>query len=84
MQETTKINEKCEMRIMDPESGDLKMEWDSTDAKQVAAAEEAFKKALKDNMLFYRMNKGGTKGERLYVFDPYAERIVGMPMVAGG
>lgn len=88
MNEGSEINEvegSFEMRIMDPEEGDLRVEWDKNDSTQVAAAEEAFRKASKKgNLIFYETKKDGTKGKRITEFDAAAERIVGMPMVVGG
>jgi GH25 family lysozyme M1 (1,4-beta-N-acetylmuramidase) len=82
---TVETNPSFEMRIMDPEAGDLRVEWDKNDPVQVAAAEEAFRKATKKgNMIFYKTKRDGLKGERITEFDASAERIVGMPMVVGG
>lgn len=73
-----------EIRIMDPIAGDIKMEWDRYNETEVAAAREAFDKAKKKGMFFYKLKKDGSTGELLKEFDPSAERIVGMPKVVGG
>lgn len=78
------VTEKFEMRIMDKDQGDIKMEWDQDRPDEVAAAREAFDKAKKKGMLFYRMKRDGSAGEVIREFTPSAERIIGMPMVQGG
>lgn len=76
-----------ELRIMDPEAGDIRLAWsaDPDEPAREAVAREAFNKAKdRGNMIFYRMNCDGSEGVAIKDFDPQADRIIGMPMVVGG
>jgi hypothetical protein len=83
--ETTTVeaptNELC---VMDIEKGDVKIRWDRDNREEVAIAREAFKKAKDKGMLLFRTKRTGGQGDRLYDFDPEAERIVAVPKLVGG
>ena len=81
---------ESELRIMDPEKGDLRLAWNGGAADphagaREANAREAFLKAQKKgNMIFYRTNFDGSVGAAIKEFDPEAERIIGVPFPVGG
>ena len=75
---------KNEIRIMDLEKGDIRLEWDADKPHEVEAAREAFDSAKDRGMLFYKIKRSGKQGKEITEFDPSAERIVGIPPVRGG
>lgn len=97
MQEDAVTSEKektfpreSELRIMDPEKGDLRLAWgnagsDPHAGAREAMAREAFLKAQsRGNMIFYKTNFDGSEGAAIKEFDPEAERIIGIPFPVGG
>lgn len=77
------------MRIMDIEAGDLEIKWSRYNENECEAARQAFKKAQKKGMVFYKGTRNKytgevERGEVIQDFDPKAELIIGRPMVAGG
>ena len=81
---------ESEIRIMDPDKGDLRLAWnngvpDPHAGAREANAREAFLNAQKKgNMIFYRTNFDGSSGAPIKEFDPAAERIIGIPFPVGG
>ena len=65
-------------------TGDIRHEWDPDNPAEVELAREAFKKVKDKKYLIYRSRKDGSKAERIFDFDPKAERIVAMPQTVGG
>lgn len=63
--------------------GDMKISWNSENETEVAAARETFEKRIKDGWSAFR-EKFGSKGERIKIFDPDAERIILVPQISGG
>lgn len=74
---------KNQMSILN-ELGDVKIEWDPDNAKEVEVAEKAFKENTKKGFKAFRMYDDGKKGEPIDKFDPYAEKILFVPPMAGG
>lgn len=72
-----------EMRMMG-RMGDEPILWDANDPASVAVAVAKFEDAKKRNCMFFRQLPDGTQGERIYAFDPHAERIIVTPQMAGG
>jgi len=72
-----------EMRVMDA-SGDLKINWNTANADEVAAAREQFDKLKKKGFLAYTVNKKGDKGEVINEFDPNAALLIMAPQMRGG
>ena len=81
--EAEKSNERS-LRIMDPDEGDLKFQWDPEDSDQTDLAKKNFDAAKKKRMVGYRVNKDGSKGEVMRSFDPEAESIIMAPPMVGG
>ena len=73
-----------EMRIMDPEKGDIRENWDSNKPEEVQHARETYEKLTKKNYVAFRVKKNGEKGEKMSKFDPDAELVIFAPMLAGG
>lgn len=63
--------------------GDMKVSWNSENEKEVTAAREIFDKRIKESWTAFR-EKFGSKGEKIKIFDPEAERIVLVPPISGG
>ncbi len=63
--------------------GDMKISWNSENEKEVSAAREIFDKRIKECWTAFR-EKFGSKGEKIKIFDPDAERIVLVPPISGG
>lgn len=72
-----------EMRVLDV-TGDLKINWDTANADEVAAAREQFDKLKKKGFLAYTVNKKGDKGEVIAEFDPNAALLIMAPAMRGG
>lgn len=73
-----------ELRIMDREKGDAKIEWDKTKAVEVEVARKAFDAAKEKGMAMFRVERFGRKGEQIFGFDPDAEKIIAIPPIVGG
>lgn len=77
------------MKVMD-RKGDTKIEWNRDNPAEVQIAREAFVSATKKKSdggkgyLAYKVGKEGSKGEVVKVFDPYAEKLILAPPMAGG
>lgn len=71
-----------ELRILGG-TGDTKMSWDRRNEIEVKAAKETFEKRIKEGWSAFK-DKFGTKGEKIKIFDPDAERIVLVPPISGG
>jgi hypothetical protein len=63
--------------------GDIKIQWNSENRKEVAVARELFDKRIKEGWSAFR-EKMGEKGDKITVFDPDAERIILVPSISGG
>lgn len=68
------------------ETGDTKVIWDRTNPDEVANARATFERLTKDRkfIAFSVKGKNGDKDERIYEFDPDAERIILVPQNKGG
>lgn len=74
---------KGEMNTLGPK-GDTKVEWDSENEDEVEVAMKQFNDAMKKDFTAYRVKKDGSKARKITKFDPDAERIILVPVVAGG
>lgn len=63
--------------------GDMKISWNNENEKEISAAREIFDKRIKENWTAFR-EKFGSKGEKIKIFDPEAERIILVPPISGG
>lgn len=72
-----------EMRIL-TEEGDLKIQWDKGNEKEIAVAREMFKKYKKDGWFAYRVGDSGRRGQKIDEFEEDAGKIVLIPPVVGG
>lgn len=63
--------------------GDVKIQWNSENYKEVAVARELFDKRIKEGWSAFR-EKLGIKGDKIKIFDPDAERIILVPSISGG
>jgi hypothetical protein len=63
--------------------GDVKIQWNSENDKEVAVARETFDKRIKEGWTAFR-EKIGIKGDKIRIFDPDVERIVLVPPISGG
>jgi hypothetical protein len=73
-----------ELRILDVEQGDLRIEWDPAREAEVEAARTQFEAMRAKGYLAYRLRPSGGRGVQLTAFDPAAERIVMAPALRGG
>jgi len=71
-----------ELRILG-KGGDMKISWDSRNETEITAAKETFEKRIKEGWSAFR-EKAGIKGDKIKIFDQYAERIVLVPPISGG
>jgi molybdopterin converting factor small subunit len=71
-----------ELRILG-KGGDTKISWNSRNELEVAAAKETFEKRIKDGWSAFR-EKIGTKGDKIQIFDPDADRVILVPPISGG
>lgn len=74
----------CEMAVMTPADGDLKVIWDSDKPAEVAHARKTFDEFKRQGYLAYRVAKGGDKGEVMRSFEADAERVILAPQMVGG
>lgn len=72
-----------QMSIMGKE-GDLKVEWNPDNKKEVEAAEKTFKEYTGKGFKAFRMYDEGRKGEQLDKFDKFAEKVLFVTPMAGG
>ena len=72
-----------ELRRLGPQ-GDVKVVWDSENEDEVALAKKQFDEAMKKDFTAYRVKKDGSKSKKISKFDPDAEKIILVPVVAGG
>ena len=63
--------------------GDVKIEWNSENEKEIAVARETFDKRIREGWTAFG-EKMGVKGDKIRIFDPDAERIVLVPPISGG
>jgi len=63
------------MRIHD-KTGDRRITWKSTDPDQVKEAKSLYDKFVKKGWKPYAITRSGTKGFRIYEFDPVKQEIV--------
>lgn len=64
--------------------GDVKVEWNPDNKKEVEVAESAFKENKKRGFSAFRVYDDWRKGEQLRAFDAKAEKIIFVPPLAGG
>lgn len=64
--------------------GDMKISWNGANEKEVSAAREIFDKRIKEGWAAFREKSFGSKGDKIKIFDPHAERIVLVPPICGG
>lgn len=74
----------CEMAVMTPADGDLKVIWDSDKLAEVEHARKTFNEFRGKGYLAYQVNKAGDKGEVIKEFDSSAEKIILAPRMMGG
>lgn len=80
---TNTLEVKNFMAVMD-DTGDSRIQWDPSNAAEVAKAEQRFKDLKAKGFMAYRVNKAGDKGVVLDKFDPTAERIILHSQMVGG
>lgn len=75
-----------QLRVLDPEAGDLKTIWDPENEDEVAAARAQFDVLVKKKkyQAFQVGDKKGEKAKEIKEFDPTAGKIILSPPVAGG
>jgi len=65
-------------------AGDVKRIWDRTNPDEVEDARASFNRLLERGHIAFRVNKDGTPGERMNLFEPNAERMILVPQFQGG
>ena len=65
-------------------SGDTKIVWDSENRKEIAAARKTYNDLKKQGFTAYSVKDSGKRKEIVHTFDPYAEKIILVPPMAGG
>jgi hypothetical protein len=71
------------MFIID-ENGDTRLQWNRSDAAQIAAARDRFAALKARGFLAYKVEAGGAQGEVLQDFDANEQRIIMVPPMIGG
>jgi hypothetical protein len=74
----------CEMAVMTPADGDLKIIWDSDKPEEVAHARKSFDEFKGKGYLAYKVSKDGAKGEVMKSFEADAEKVILAPRMMGG
>lgn len=74
----------CEMAVMDPQAGDLKVKWDPANADEVAAAKAQFDALRAKGFAAYKLGRSGKQKDVLHTFDPTAEKMILRPAMVGG
>lgn len=64
--------------------GDMKVSWNVDNKSEVEAAKKLFDEKMKEKWSAFRDKGLGTKGDKIKIFDKYAERIVLVPPISGG
>ncbi len=64
--------------------GDVRISWNSRNEQEIAVARETFDKNIKEGWTAFKEKIVGGKGDKIYKFDPNAERIVLVPPISGG
>jgi len=72
-----------EMRILDM-TGDTKLIWDAENEDEVDSAKRTFKELTAKGYGAYLVKKDGKPGEKVTKFDPEAEKLILVPVMAGG
>jgi len=71
------------MRILDM-NGDRRIVWRKKSIPEIEEAKKEFRKAIIDGHIAFKVDNGGSKGEKLTEFDPTAEEIILVPPMVGG
>lgn len=74
----------CEMAVMTPTDGDLKIIWDSDKPAEVEHAKKTFTEFKGKGYLAYKVSKGGERGEVMHSFEADAEKVILAPRMMGG
>jgi len=74
----------CEMAVMTPADGDLKIIWDSDKPVEVEHARKSFDEFKRKGYAAYRVNKSGDSGEVMRSFEADAEKVILRPQMMGG
>lgn len=73
-----------QISVIDRKAGDIKVEWDPNKPDEVKHARKTFDEWLAKGYLAYSVVGTERKGDVIRRFDPYAEKIILAPRVAGG
>jgi hypothetical protein len=71
------------MKIMDS-SGHRQVEWNMSDAKEIAAAQKTFDRLVKQGYAAFGSTKGSASKQAVSTFDPAMEEVVMVPRIIGG
>ena len=74
----------CEMAVMTPADGDMKIIWDSEKPVEVEHAKKTFDEFKQKGYLAYKVSKGGERGEVMRHFEADAEKVILAPRMVGG
>jgi len=73
-----------ELRVLMPDKGDVKVEWNPNTPAEVEMAKEQFDSAIEKGWTAFQVTRLGDKGEQVAEFDPDAARIFLVKPIAGG
>ena len=75
-----------ELRIMDPQKGDVRFQWDTSNSREVEIAHAAFDDAKRKGMIAHTVSStgGAQTGEVVRDFDPNLGTLVMRPQHVGG
>lgn len=71
------------MKIMDS-SGHRQLEWNMSNAKEIAAAQKTFDRLIKQGYAAFGSTDGATARRAVTTFDPATEELVMVPRIVGG
>ena len=71
------------MKIMDS-SGHRQLEWNMSNAKEIAAAQKTFDRLIKQGYAAFGSTTGSTAKQAVTTFDPATDELVMVPRIVGG
>ncbi len=71
------------MNIMD-ETGHRQLNWDMSNAKEVAAAQKTFDRLIQRGHAAFGASNGADLKRAITAFDPTMEEVVMVPRIVGG
>jgi len=73
-----------ELKILDPQAGDLKVRWDPDNEAETEAAESQFNDLIDKGFRAYAVKKNGDPGREIKKFNPDAGALIMVPKIVDG